>query len=137
MKNRYCYVIDADKHCLQKVKTKDSSLYGWLSPEGDLIVSEFGRHKLTAVQIIDDDEHLWAHEEDKWCRSNPGKNISDFLVEVKRYVLIDNVFQCNDAKEMFVTHYGRLTAEQEAFLDLCRQERGVVFHSHDIKDLNI
>ena len=137
MLKKYRYSIDKVKHCMSRTETDDPSLYGWLSPEGDFIVSGFGSHQFTAVQIVNDDEHLWAHEENCWCRNNPGKNISDFLIEVKRYALIDNVFQRNDTEEMFVTHYGRLTVEQEAFLDLCRQKRGIVFHSHDIKNLSI
>lgn len=69
-----------------KKKTED---WGWLSPTGLFLESEWGTHLEAAEHII---EHKgWEDEFDKWSEGNKAMcPENDFLCQVKGYVLIHN-----------------------------------------------
>lgn len=67
---------------------KTSQPFGWLSPMGDFLESDFGTHEEEARRII----NAAGFQEEclAWKREDSGRLCRDFLENVKGYVLIHN-----------------------------------------------
>lgn len=86
---------------------KDSQPFGWLSPTGDFIESDWGLHTESAYEIIDNKGF-----EDEFCKSD-YHTPNDFLCEVKGYCLIHNPSLDGG---YIVTNIKPLTKKQKEFL---------------------
>ena len=58
--------------------------YGWVSPNGEFILSDFGTHEESAIEIVK--KHHWEKER----RESDYDLCRDFLILVKGYALIHN-----------------------------------------------
>lgn len=73
----------------QEAPKKTTEDWGWLSPTGDFIESDWGTHLQCAGNIIE--QKGWEDEFDKWSKGNKAMcPENDFLCQVKGYVLIHN-----------------------------------------------
>lgn len=96
--------------------------YGWLSPMGDFIESDFGTHEESACEIVE--KNHWENEYLEWEKKLKDEYITylyrDFICEVKGYVLIHDPAGVG----YIVTHKKELTKKQKEFLygyfiDMC------------------
>lgn len=85
--------------------------FGWLSPTGDFIVSEWGRHEADAEKIIKAKGFIEEYEE--WLMSQPIGEAREYLSEVKGYTLIHNPSMDGG---YIVTNIKPLTKKQKEFL---------------------
>ena len=85
--------------------------FGWLSPTGEFIVSDWGEHEGSAYDIIC--EKRLENEYDEWDGHNVLRLARDFLSEVKGWVLIHNPSMDGG---YIVTHIKPLTKKQKEFL---------------------
>ena len=85
-------------------------VFGWLSPSGDFFVGEFGTHEKIAHEIIKN------KFEDEFKESNYFPHAGDFLVQEKKYVLIDRPSGPLGAIQVSYNEYFDYTSEQKKFL---------------------
>lgn len=85
--------------------------FGWLSPTGKFIVSDWGEHENSALDIIENNE--WNAEYRKWKKSLDFATGGDYLCQVKGYVLIHNPSMDGG---YVVTQVKPLTKKQREFL---------------------
>lgn len=90
---------------------KGSQSFGWLSPMGTFIESDFGTHEETAEDIIDESD--FRKEFNLWREVNRGRMGRDFLNVVKGYCLIHNPLGSGG---YVVSHTKPLTKKQREFL---------------------
>ena len=99
----------------------DSQPFGWLSPTGEFIESDWGTHEKAAQNIVkkkgfEEEYKKWnKYQEEKYKNIN-SKRIAlhrDFLVEAKGYVLIHNPSLIGN---YIVTYKKDLTKKQKEFL---------------------
>lgn len=88
--------------------------YGWVSPTGEFTESPWGTHEESAEKIINSKN--WGEEYNTWLDEQPnnamGINFRDFLIRVKRYVLIHDP----SGVGYRVTNSRELTKKQKDFL---------------------
>lgn len=88
---------------------KSSQPFGWLSPVGDFVEADFGRHEEAANDIIK--KHGFWDEYREWKKTNSGRLCRDFLDEVKGYCLIHNP----SASGGYIVSARRLTKNKKNF----------------------
>lgn len=96
---------------LEKTEFKFTGMFGWLSPTGEFIPSNWGEHEGSAFEIIC--EKGFEDEYDAWEGFDELRLARDFLSYVKGYVLIHN--PSNDGGYV-VTDNKPLTKKQKEFL---------------------
>lgn len=108
---------DEDKKNFKETKSIKSKVeyqpYGWLSPMGDFIESDFGTHEESAYEIAE--KNHWEDEYLEWKKKLGDKIYSlyrDFICEVKGYALIHDPTNVG----YIVTHRKELTKKQKEFL---------------------
>lgn len=99
----------------QNNNTKDKEFeytgkFGWLSPLGKFLESEYGTHEGSAIEIIQ--KNGWVADYDKWD-NDILKLARDYLCNVKGYVLIHNPSMDGG---YIVTNTKPLTKKQKEFL---------------------
>jgi hypothetical protein len=88
--------------------------FGWLSPTGEFVVSDWGEHEGSAYDIIC--EKGFEEEYDKWSDSDDSGRLElarDYLCEVKGWVLIHNPSMDGG---YIVTNLKPMTKKQKEFL---------------------
>lgn len=100
-----------DKEIDQTLRTKVQP-FGWLSPDGFFIESEWGTHTESANNIIK--EKGFKAEFRSWFKDEPDYSLlaGDFLTQQKGYCLIHSPANVG----YIVTHFKPLTKKQKDFL---------------------
>ena len=99
---------------MKPIKPKvESQPYGWLSPTGEFIESDWGTHEESAIEIIK--QKYFKEDYNEWRKSTDNKSLlyRDFLIYGKGYVLIHNPSMIGNYK---VTYTKDLTRQQKDFL---------------------
>ena len=89
----------------------DSQPFGWLSPTGDFIESDWGTHEESAQEIVK--KKGFEDEYEEWISASDFRLYRDFLIYEKGYVLIHNPSLFGVYK---VTYVKDLTKDQKDFL---------------------
>ena len=91
----------------------ESQPFGWLSPTGEFIESDWGTHEEAAIEIIK--QKYFEDDYNEWRKSTDNKSLlcRDFLIYGKGYVLIHNPSMIGNYK---VTYAKDLTKQQKDFL---------------------
>ena len=89
----------------------DSQPFGWLSPTGDFIESDWGTHEESAQEIVK--KKGFEDEYEEWISASDFRLYRDFLIYEKGYVLIHNPSLFGGYK---VTYVKDLTKDQKDFL---------------------
>lgn len=85
--------------------------FGWLSPTGEFVVSDWGEHEGSAFDILC--EKGFEDEYDEWDGHSELRLARDFLCEVKGWVLIHNPGMDGG---YIVTNINPMTKKQKEFL---------------------
>lgn len=85
--------------------------FGWLSPTGEFVVSDWGEHEGSAFDILC--EKGFEDEYDEWDGHEELRLARDFLCEVKGWVLIHNPGMDGG---YIVTNIKPMTKKQKEFL---------------------
>lgn len=112
---------------VKKVKPrKRSQSFGWLSPTGIFLESDFGSHEEAAESIIEESD--FEKEFKLWREVNRGRMGRDFLNVVKGYCLIHNP---SGSGGYVVSHTKPLTKKQREFLYIYFSDMGDSFKAEE------
>lgn len=94
----------------------ESQPYGWLSPTGEFIESDWGTHEQSAIEIVK--KNHWEYEYDKWYMEGnftDDKRLycRDFIIKEKGYALIHDPSLYGGYKVLYIKP---LTKKQKDFL---------------------
>ena len=101
--------LESEKSKTEEFKYKGK--FGWLSPTGEFIASDWGEHEGSAFDILC--EKGFEDEYDEWDGHNELRLARDFLSEVKGWVLIHNPSMDGG---YIVTNIKPMTKKQKEFL---------------------
>lgn len=105
---------------------KSSQPFGWLSPTGAFLESDFGTHEEAAEDIIEESD--FEKEFKLWREVNRGRMGRDFLNVVKGYCLIHNP---SGSGGYIVSHTKPLTKKQREFLYTYFSDMGDSFKAEE------
>ena len=92
-------------------KVSSEKLSGWLSPNGEFFSTPWGEHESFAGDYVF--KHKLGKEKQEYEINGGGKEYKDFLIQVKRFVLLDNP-SCD--RKINVS-YKTLSKAQKRFLE--------------------